>query len=198
MNPARRRAFPEREVAVTRSSRKKARAAMAATNLGLTGALLALGVLTVRGEAGEPALVVARDAATRLELPAAAPPGAGLDPRTWTALKHAAEDPRPVVDAPPAPVAAPAPAVSVLFAGVDAGTIAGAGSCILAVGGAQLALAQGDRLPDGRALVNVEIEGEGDERAARVTLEAPGGEQSTFELSRRAGGGAAASDRVAR
>jgi len=158
---------------------------MAATNVGLVGALVALGVLTVRGGDGEPGLVVARDAATRLEIPAVAGPGAGLDPRTWTALKHAAEDPKaplpPIEVPPPAP---PAPAVSVLLAGVDAGTSAGAGSCILAVGGVQLALAQGDRLPDGRALVNVEIEGEGDGRAARVTLEGPGGELSTYELSR--------------
>jgi hypothetical protein len=169
---------------VTRSSRKHARAAMAVANVGLVLALVALGVLTVRGGEGEPGLVVARDAATRLEIPAVAGPGAGLDPRMWTALKHAAEDPRPVVEVPPpAPPAPPAPAVSVLLAGVDTEE-AGAGSCILAVGGVQLALAQGDRLPDGRALVNVEIEGEGDGRAARVTLEGPGGERSTFELSR--------------
>lgn len=168
---------------MTRSSRKHARAAMAVANVGLVLALVALGVLTVRGGEGEPGLVVARDAATRLEIPAVAGPGAGLDPRMWTALKHAAEDPRPIVEVPPAAVVPPAPAVSVLLAGVDTEE-AGAGSCILAVGGVQLALAQGDRLPDGRALVHVEIEGEGDGRAARVTLEGPGGERSTFELSR--------------
>lgn len=191
MNPAAGRAFPCREASVTRSSRKHMRAAMAVTNLGLAGALVALGVLTVRG-GGELELVVARDAATRLELPAVAGPGASLDPRTWTALKHAAEDPRPapVEVAPETPPAPAAPAVSVLLAGVDAR--GQAGSCILAVGGVQVALAQGDRLPDGRALVGVEIEGEGEGRAARVTLEAPGGERSTFQLSRRAGDGAVA------
>lgn len=195
MNPPERRAFPGREVAkVTRSNRNSrlaprpgswARAAMAVTNLGLVASLVALAVLTVRGGAPE-LTAVARDGATRLEIPAAAGAVGGLDPRTWTELAHAAEAPKPVVAvvATPTPAAPVLPRVSVLLAGVDTDA-AGAGSCILAVDGVQLALAQGDRLPDGRALVDVQIEGDGDGRAARVVLEAPGGERATFELARR-------------